>query len=257
MINDSIKIIEATVKAAMPEEVAEIIRRYENDERAGVKALLKRLKNKQNKAIAEQNRLTEMYKYEQSCHERGEERIAGVDEVGRGPLAGPVVAAAVILPKGWKPEGINDSKKLSEKLRNTLYEQIMEHALCVSVSTVTPEDIDRINIYQASKKAMTEAVSSLEIPPDHVLIDAMTIDLDVSQTKIIKGDQKSVSIAAASIIAKVTRDEYMKKLHERYPFYGFSTNMGYGTAEHLQGLREHGPINEHRKTFAPVQALIG
>jgi ribonuclease HII len=252
---ESIKSIEEKLKTAAPEEAVQLIKMYESDSRTGVQNLLIRHKKRLEKERTELNRLEEMCRYERECMSRGEMVIAGVDEVGRGPLAGPVVAAAVILPAGWTLKGINDSKKVSEKMRDILYDQIMKKAVCVSVSMVSPSDIDRINIYQASKYAMREAVEQLSATPDHVLIDAMTIDIEIPQTKIIKGDEKSISIAAASIVAKVTRDRYMKNLHEQFPQYGFATNMGYGTAEHLQGLQEYGPTEEHRKSFAPVQAL--
>ncbi|MFC0188914.1 ribonuclease HII [Fictibacillus aquaticus] len=254
MKTESVKSIEVILKTAGIDETKLLIQQYESDERAGVQSLLDRFKRRIKKEEAELRRLDEMSLFEKGCLSRGEELIAGVDEVGRGPLAGPVVAAAVILPAGWAPRGINDSKKVSEKMRDKLYSQIMDNAISVSVSMISPPEIDRINIYQASKAAMVEAVEGLSVTPHHVLIDAMTIDINIAQTKIIKGDEKSISIAAASIVAKVTRDQYMKKLHEDYPQYGFAKNMGYGTAEHLQGLKEYGPTEEHRKSFAPVQA---
>ena len=176
--------------------------------------------------------------------------IAGVDEVGRGPLAGPVVAAAVILPEDFDVLGVNDSKKLSEKRREELYDIILEKAVAYRIALRDNEVIDRINILEATKEAMNEAVTELAVRPDHVLIDALTLkDLDIPQTGIIKGDANSVSIAAASIIAKVTRDRMMVKYHEEYPQYAFDSNKGYGTKAHYAGIETAGICPIHRKTF--------
>ena len=182
--------------------------------------------------------------------------IAGIDEVGRGPLVGPVVTAAVILPKDFYDERINDSKKLTEKKRELLYDVIMENALSVGIGISSPEVIDEINILNATKKAMIEAINNLSIKPEHLLIDAVKLDIDIPQTSIIKGDAKSESIAAASIIAKVTRDRMMVELDEKYPMYDFKHNKGYGTKKHIEALYQYGPIEEHRKSFAPVSDLI-
>ena len=182
--------------------------------------------------------------------------IAGIDEVGRGPLVGPVVTAAVILPKDFYDERINDSKKLTEKKRELLYDVIMENALSVGIGISSPEVIDEINILNATKKAMIEAINNLSIKPEHLLIDAVKLDIDIPQTSIIKGDAKSESIAAASIIAKVTRDRMMVELDKKYPMYDFKHNKGYGTKKHIEALYQYGPIEEHRKSFAPVSDLI-
>ena len=181
--------------------------------------------------------------------------IAGIDEVGRGPLVGPVVTAAVILPKDFYDERINDSKKLTEKKRELLYDVIMENALSVGIGMSSPEVIDEINILNATKKAMIEAINNLSVKPQHLLIDAVKLDIDIPQTSIIKGDAKSESIAAASIIAKVTRDRMMVELDKKYPMYDFKHNKGYGTKKHIEALYKYGPLKEHRKSFAPVSEL--
>ena len=181
--------------------------------------------------------------------------IAGIDEVGRGPLVGPVVTAAVILPKDFYDERINDSKKLTEKKRELLYDVIMENALSVGIGISSPEVIDEINILNATKKAMIEAINNLSIKPEHLLIDAVKLDIDIPQTSIIKGDAKSQSIASASIIAKATRDRMMVELDKKYPMYDFKHNKGYGTKKHIEALYKYGPLKEHRKSFAPVSEL--
>lgn len=196
-----------------------------------------------------------MKEFETELYNNGINFIAGIDEVGRGPLVGPVVTAAVILPKDFYDERINDSKKLTEKKRELLYDVIMENALSVGIGMSSPEVIDEINILNATKKAMIEAVKNLSIKPEHLLIDAVKLDIDIPQTSIIKGDAKSESIAAASIIAKVTRDRMMVELDKKYPMYDFKHNKGYGTKKHIEALYEYGPIKEHRKSFAPVSEL--
>jgi len=194
-----------------------------------------------------------LYEYEEALEDRGYKYVAGVDEVGRGPLAGPVVVAAVILPMGLRIKGINDSKKLSEKKREELYKEIMKEALAVSVSYVYEDVIDKINIYEATKKGMLEAVEKLQVKPEHVLIDAMPLsELQIEHTSIIHGDALSASIGAASIIAKVTRDHFMEKMDHKYPNYGFKKHKGYCTKEHLTALEKYGPCPIHRKSFSPV-----
>ncbi len=195
-------------------------------------------------------RLTEMLSFEKSLWEAGKEYIAGVDEVGRGPLAGPVVTAAVILPKDFSLLGVDDSKKLSERQRDMLFDQIKEAAICWAVGRREPERIDEINILEATKEAMLDAIKALKTKPDHVLIDAVKLpSLYIPQTSIIKGDARSVSIAAASIIAKVTRDREMVEMSKVYPGYAFESNKGYGTKAHYEGLAALGPCQIHRKTF--------
>ncbi len=195
-------------------------------------------------------KLSEMEAFEKPLWEAGKKYIAGVDEVGRGPLAGPVVTAAVILPEDFDVLGVDDSKKLSPKRREELFDLIMEKAIAVSIGRRNPEVIDEINILEATKAAMLDAIKGLKIRPDHVLIDAVVLKgLDIPQTSIIKGDAKSVSIAAASIIAKVTRDREMIEMDEKYPGYAFASNKGYGTKAHYEGLKKQGPCPIHRKTF--------
>ncbi len=196
-----------------------------------------------------------MKKFETELYNNGVNLIAGIDEVGRGPLVGPVVTAAVILPKDFYDERINDSKKLTEKKRELLYDIIMENAIAVGIGMSSPKVIDEINILNATKKAMIEAVNNLTVKPEHLLIDALKLDINIPQTSIIKGDAKSESIAAASIIAKVTRDRMMIELDKKYPMYDFKHNKGYGTKKHIEALYEYGPISEHRKSFAPVSEI--
>lgn len=196
-------------------------------------------------------RLQYMLRHERGLWASGRSLVAGVDEVGRGPLAGPVVAAAVILPHDFDLLGVNDSKKLSPKKRAELFEQIKQKALAWSIGQCGPDVIDDINILEATKRAMTLAVRGLSLKPDHVLIDGtFTVrSLDLPQTAIVKGDANSVSIAAASILAKVTRDRYMEEMAEVYPGYAFESNKGYGTKAHYEGLKTCGPTPIHRKTF--------
>lgn len=176
--------------------------------------------------------------------------ICGIDEVGRGPLAGPVMACAVIFPKGCRILGINDSKKLSEKKREELYDIITKEAVSYAIGTATPERIDEINILQATYEAMREAIKKLSVTPDLLLNDAVTIPgVDITQVPIIKGDAKSITIGAASIVAKVTRDRYMVEMSDKYPEYGFASNKGYGSAAHIAALKEYGPCPIHRRSF--------
>ena len=194
-----------------------------------------------------------LYKYEEELYDQGFTNICGVDEAGRGPLAGPVVVAACILPPFLRIPGINDSKKLSEKKREELYKIIVKEALAYKVVFIKNEEVDELNIYNATKKGMLEAIKGLKIEPDYVLIDAMPLgELKQSNKSIIHGDALSASIAAASILAKVSRDQYMEKMDIKYPNYGFSRHKGYGTKAHLEALEKYGPCPIHRKTFYPV-----
>ena len=197
-----------------------------------------------------------MKEFETELYNDGINYIAGIDEVGRGPLVGPVVTAAVILPKDFYDERINDSKKLTEKKRELLYDVIMENAISVGIGISSEDVIDEINILNATKKAMIEAVNNLNVRPEHLLIDAVKLDIDIPQTSIIKGDAKSESIAAASIIAKVTRDRMMVELGKLHPEYDFKHNKGYGTKKHIEAIRKYGIIKEHRKTFAPCDEYV-
>lgn len=200
----------------------------------------------------------DLYKYENELYEQGIEYIGGVDEVGRGPLIGPVVAACVVLPKNFKLEGLNDSKKLSEKKRDIFYDYIKENALAYGLGIISPEKIDEVNIYEATKLAMKEAINEVkkQINVEHILIDAMPLELDINTTSIIKGDAKSISIAAASVIAKVTRDRMMYELDEKYPEYGFKSHKGYPTKKHVEALNKFGLIEGYRKTYGPVKNII-
>lgn len=200
--------------------------------------------------------INDLYQYEQELINRDIKYIAGIDEVGRGPLVGPVVAACVVLPLNFTLEGLTDSKKLSEKKRDLYYYIIKENALGIGIGIVNRDIIDEINIYQATKQAMIEAFKQINIPIEHVLIDAMPLDLNVPSTSIIKGDAKSITIAAASVIAKVTRDKMMAELDIKYPMYGFKKHKGYPTKEHLNAIKEHGIIEEHRRSYGPVKEVI-
>lgn len=197
-----------------------------------------------------------MKEFENELYLKGINLIAGVDEVGRGPLVGPVVCAAVILPKDFYDERINDSKKLTEKKRELLYDIIYENAISIGIGMCTNEEIDNINILEATKKAMKEAINNLSVKPEHVLIDAVKLDLDIPSTSIIKGDAKSESIAAASIIAKVTRDRMLIELDKLHPEYDFKHNKGYGTKKHIEAIYKYGVLKEHRKSFAPISEII-
>lgn len=182
--------------------------------------------------------------------------ICGVDEVGRGPLVGPVVASAVILPKNYFIEGLTDSKKLSKKKRDYFYEVIKKDALAIGIGIVDNKKIDEINILEASRLAMKKAINSLSIKPDIILTDAMRLDMGIPEEDIIKGDLKSITISAASVIAKVTRDKMMEELHESYPMYNFIKNNGYPTKEHIEAIKKYGIIKEHRKSFRPIKDTI-
>lgn len=201
--------------------------------------------------------MNNMLSYENELYKKEIKYIAGVDEVGRGPLVGPVVTAAVILPQGYFNNLINDSKKLSEKRRNELYDIIMKDALAVSIGIKDNKVIDEVNIYEATKLAMYDAINNLSIKPEYVLIDAMKLqDLDVPSESIIKGDSKSESIAAASIVAKVTRDRMMYELDKQFPEYGFKNHKGYPTKAHLEAIKKYGVLDNYRFTFGPVRDLI-
>lgn len=192
------------------------------------------------------------YKYERNLNKKGIKLICGVDEVGRGPLIGPVVTAAVILPVNYKLEGLTDSKKLSEKKREEFYKIIKHDAIAIGIGVVSEKIIDEVNIYEATKIAMKEAINNLEIKPEHVLIDAMKLDIDIPSTSIIKGDLFSISISAASVIAKVTRDHMMDEIDMEYPMYDIKNNKGYGTKKHLEAIKKYGITKYHRLSFKPV-----
>ncbi|BCR35589.1 ribonuclease HII [Mariniplasma anaerobium] len=197
-----------------------------------------------------------LYQFEDELYEKGITYIAGIDEAGRGPLAGPVVAAAVILKKGAKLNYVDDSKKLSEKQRQKALIEIKEHALAIGIGISSVDEIDRINIYRAAREAMHSAIKQLKIKPEFLLIDAMPMEIDIPNKSIIKGDQKSISIAAASIVAKTTRDQYMIEMDKVFPLYNFKQHKGYGTKEHIELIKRHGYTPIHRKTYEPIKSMI-
>lgn len=232
---------------------------FAEDQRAGVqKAIIQRKKAIQAQ-LDEEARLEIMLTYEKALYAQDYQLIAGIDEVGRGPLAGPVVAACVILPVNEKISGLNDSKKIPKSKHEEIYQQVMTKALAVGVGIMDNEVIDQVNIYEATKLAMVEAIkdaSKRGIVPDYLLIDAMTLDLDIPQMSIIKGDANSLSIAAASIVAKVKRDKMMADFDKKFPGYGFAQNAGYGTKVHLEGLDKYGVTPIHRRSFEPIKSLV-
>ena len=225
------------------------------DGRAGVQAAISKRKRELQKQVDEDLRLEKMLAYEKELYAQGIDLIAGVDEVGRGPLAGPVVAAAVILPKACKIPGLNDSKKIPKSKHKEIYEAVLQNAIAIGIGVKANQVIDQVNIYEATKLAMMEAIGQLEPQPQHLLIDAMRLDLPIPQTSIIKGDANSLSIAAASIVAKVTRDQMMEEFDCEYPGYDFTQNAGYGTANHLAGLHKLGVTPIHRRSFEPVKSM--
>ena len=200
----------------------------------------------------------DLYEYENELYDKGVKYIGGVDEVGRGPLIGPVVASCVVLPKDFVLEGLTDSKKLSEKKRNLFYDYIINNCVAYGVGIVSPEEIDEINIYEASRKAMIIAINKVreQINLEHVLIDAMPINLDIPTTSIIKGDAKSIYIAAASVIAKVTRDRMMMELDKKYPMYGYKNHKGYPTKKHIEAIYKYGLIPGYRLTYGPIKEYM-
>ena len=225
------------------------------DGRAGVQAAISKRKRELQKQVDEDLRLEGMLAYEKELYTQGIDLIAGVDEVGRGPLAGPVVAAAVILPKACKIPGLNDSKKIPKSKHKEIYEAVLQNAIAIGIGVKDNQVIDQVNIYEATKLAMMEAIGQLDPQPQHLLIDAMKLDLPIPQTSIIKGDANSLSIAAASIVAKVTRDQMMEEFDCEYPGYDFTQNAGYGTANHLAGLHKLGVTPIHRRSFEPVKSM--
>lgn len=247
-MKETISGIKNRYQVCPPEELPAFLESIKEDERAGVKKIGETARKAYHKFEEELVRLEQMKIYENTYAHMG--YICGIDEVGRGPLAGPVVAAAVILPEECQILYINDSKQLSAKKREELYEEIMEKAVSVGIGLVSHERIDEINILQATYEAMRMAIGKLSVTPEVLLNDAVTIpEVSIRQVPIIKGDAKSVSIAAASIIAKVTRDRLMEQLDEVYPGYDFAGNKGYGSAKHIEGLKNLGPCPIHRKSF--------
>ena len=235
----------------------------ENISCLSIKSCLERLKlsnNISNKAIIKKLELyldsLDNYKYERELRESGITLIGGVDEVGRGPLVGPVVAACCILPKDFHLDGLTDSKKLSEAKRDYFFEEIKKQAITYGIGIVSEKRIDEINIYQATKEAMIQAINKCNPKPEHVLTDAMKLDIDIPVTPIIKGDLKSITISAASVLAKVTRDRMMYELDKKYPMYDFKNNVGYPTKTHLEAIEKYGIIDEHRRSYGPVKDYL-
>lgn len=245
---NSISDIKNELKECQFDSYAEFISKYSNDERSGVKALVKKAEKEIQNYQAELERIKNISFFENKYSDY--EFICGVDEVGRGPLAGPVVAGAVILPKDCDILYINDSKKLSGKKREELYNEITKKAISWSTALCTPEEIDAVNVLQATYNAMKMAIHQLNPQPDILLNDAVKIpDVDIKQVPIIRGDSSSISIGAASIVAKVTRDRMMVEYDKIYPGYDFASNKGYGSAKHIQAIKTLGPTPIHRKTF--------
>ncbi|MDQ0339250.1 ribonuclease HII [Caldalkalibacillus uzonensis] len=244
------------MRQAKRQEVEAVLPFLEQDKRKGIRQLASQWLRQEELNRHKEARWERLIAMEQKLREQGYTAIAGVDEVGRGPLAGPVVAAAVILPAQIRLLELNDSKQLSASLREELAVEIKAQAVAYHVAFVDAEEIDRINVYQASKKAMTLAVQGLCHAPDYVLLDAMTIPLHISQRSIVKGDSRSASIAAASVLAKVERDTWMKQQAVRYPQYGFERNMGYGTKEHWQAIHTYGLTPLHRRSFIDGQLSL-
>ena len=252
----------ATIKE-IKEELAKIrelespfFKEFEKDSRSGVQKEIEKRKKAIQAEMDENLRLEAMLRYEKELYVQGINLIAGVDEVGRGPLAGPVVAAAVILPQNCKIKGLNDSKKIPKKKHEEIFQAVKENALAIGIGIMDNHVIDQVNIYEATKLAMNDAVSQLQPQPQHLLIDAMRLDLPITQTSIIKGDANSLSIAAASIIAKVTRDKIMANYDQEFPGYDFAQNAGYGTAKHLEGLAKLGLTTIHRTSFEPIKSMV-
>ena len=208
------------------------------------------------KTIITEEDLKDTYQFERDLREKGYLLIGGVDEVGRGPLVGPVVAACCVLPEEFHLEGLTDSKKLSEKKRNFFFEEIKKQAITYGIGIVDEKRIDEINIYEATKEAMIEAINNCNPKPEYVLTDAMKLDIDIPITPIIKGDLRSITISAASVLAKVTRDRMLYELDEKYPMYDFKHNVGYPTKKHLAAIAEYGIIPEHRKSYGPVKDYL-
>ncbi len=249
----SLTVKEIEARLAEGEPSLEFIQACGKDKRSGVQRLWRKFQREQ----TERSRVKALYMYEHTALAEGAELIAGVDEAGRGPLAGPVVVGAVILPMDLFLPKLNDSKKLTPRARDILYDEICEKAIAMHCSIIDAETIDRVNIYQATMNGMYEAILALDPPPQKVLIDAVRLEkLPMPSLSIVQGDAKSASIAAASIIAKVTRDRLMVQYDAKYPEYGFAQHKGYGTAQHLKALRTYGPCPIHRRSFDPVREMM-
>ena len=238
------------------EPTAELIAELAQDKRVAVQKLLQRYHKRIEKAALEKERFYKMLSYERQYYGEGAKLIAGVDEAGRGPLAGPLVIAAVILPEDVFISGLNDSKQISASKRDKLYDEVLQKAISVSVNIVSISNIDELNIYRATQVGMSEVLLSLDVRPDVALIDAMPVEAeDIKTVSLVHGDALSASIAAASIVAKVTRDRIMEKLAVLYPAYGFAGNKGYGSKEHMQAIKNEGATSWHRRSYEPVKSM--
>ena len=243
---------ELLAAAPTPEQIAML----QADERSGVKKLLAAYYKRLEKAALEQARFESMLTYEKEYYAQGMQYVAGVDEAGRGPLAGPLVIAAVILPQSVFIAGINDSKQLSAAKREQLYDEIIAKAVAIEVNIVSVSNIDKLNIYTATQRGMAEVLEHLPVQPQVALIDAMPVEAKgINTVSIVHGDALSASIAAASIIAKVTRDRIMERLDKLFPAYGFSHNKGYGSGAHMQAIAEFGATKWHRRSYEPVKSM--
>jgi len=247
------------IKRILTEETCtqEELATFKQDQRKGVQQLILRYEKELERKAELKQRFQSMKEFENAYWQEGKHYIAGIDEAGRGPLAGPVVASAVILDESFYLEGLYDSKELKEEQRESFFDYIQEYAVSYGIGIVDNEEIDKLNIYEATKTAMNRAISQLEPAPDQLLIDAVQLhESPVPYEAIVKGDQRSVSVAAASILAKVTRDRYMREIHEEYPSYDFGSNMGYGTKKHMDALNRYGATRYHRNSFAPVKKVL-
>ena len=234
----------------------EFLAELELDQRVAVKKLLQAYHKRVDKAALERERFHKMLSYERQYYDEGAKLIAGVDEAGRGPLAGPLVIAAVVMPQEFFISGLNDSKQISASKRDKLYDEILQKALSVSVNIVSISNIDELNIYRATQQGMAEVLLHLDKQPDVALIDAMPVEAgDIKTVSLVHGDALSASIAAASIIAKVTRDRIMEKLDTLYPAYKFANNKGYGSKDHMQAIDQDGVTEWHRRSYEPVKSL--
>lgn len=247
------EIREILKKDDVPEEVLQEIL---SDSRKGVQKLVQAYMKRLEKLSREKLRVESMYEVESSFYKKGMNLIAGIDEVGRGPLAGPVTVAAVILKPHWFAAGLNDSKKVTPVHREELSKKIHEEAVDISIYSLSPEEIDAVNIYEATMMAMYQAVKNLKVQPDAVIVDAMPLHFPFPTVSMIHGDARSASVAAASIVAKVYRDHLMDEYDREYPGYGFAKNKGYGTAEHIHALEELGVTPIHRRSFEPVKSMV-
>lgn len=250
----SVKEIEALLGRG--EVDTELLIKLQADSRSSVRKAVERYFHRMQNLLKEHQRIQRLYDYERQFYNQGHYHVAGVDEVGRGPIAGPVTVGAVILPPQWECVGINDSKKLSPHKREQLFSEIMENAVAVSCVSLSEKEVDRLNIYQAAKRGMYNAIAGLSVHAEAVLIDAMPLRLDVPSQSIIKGDTLSASIAAAAIIAKVTRDRMMCEYDKIYPEYGFSQHKGYLTEQHREAIEKYGPCPIHRRSFEPVRSMM-